>query len=236
MPFSGNAMPKEFISAVIPAAGKSIRMNVDKNKNLLRIGNKPLLAYTLDAIIGCEAIDEVIIVHRPDEKDDLLNVLSYIDSEKRIKLVCGGDTRQISAYNGLCNVDPKCTCVVIHDGARPFVTSEIIQRSIDSALHVGASCAAVLAKDTCVLAEDRMISETLERSRLYMLQTPQTFRYEIIKKAYDIALQDHFEATDDTALVKRIGKDIALIQGSYENIKITTSEDLLFAKMLLSDQ
>ena len=134
------------------------------------------------------------------------------------------------------HVDPRCTCVVIHDGARPFVTTEIIQRSIDSAIQIGASCAAVLAKNTCVLAEEDMISETLDRSKLYMLQTPQTFRYDLIKKAYDTALQDHFEATDDTALVKRLGKDVVLIQGSYDNIKITTPEDLLFAKMLLSEQ
>ena len=229
-------MPKEFISAIIPAAGKGLRMKADKNKNLLLIGNRPLLAYTLDVIISCEAINEVIIVHHPDEKEDILEILSYVDSEKKIELVCGGDTRQISAYNGLCAVDPRCTCVVIHDGARPFVTSAIIERSIESALQVGASCAAVLTKDTCVLAEGEVINETLDRSKLYMLQTPQTFRYKIIKKAYDIALKDNFEATDDTALVKRLGKDVALIQGSYNNIKITTPEDLLFAKMLLSDQ
>ena len=229
-------MPKEFISAIIPAAGKSLRMKVDKNKNLLLIGNRPLLAYTLDVIISCEAINEVIIVHHPDEKEDILKVISYVDSEKMIKLVCGGDTRQISAYNGLCAVDPRCTCVVIHDGARPFVTSEIIERSIESALQVGASCAAVLTKDTCVLAEGHVISETLDRSKLYMLQTPQTFRYNLIIEAYAIALKDNFEATDDTALVKRLGKDVALIQGSYDNIKITTPEDLLFAKMLLNDQ
>ena len=95
-------MPKEFISAIIPAAGKSIRMNADKNKNLLRIGNRPIVAYTLDAITRCEAINEVIIVHHPDEKNDILEALSYVGSKKIMKLVDGGDTRQASAYNGLC--------------------------------------------------------------------------------------------------------------------------------------
>lgn len=225
-------MNNVFISAVIPSAGLSSRMNSGVNKNFMLLNKKPVLLYTLTAFDNCPEIDEIIIVCKQSEKDTVLELISLL--HKPIKIVVGGDTRQQSVYNGLQSVDERCGIAVIHDGARPFVTETLIAETILAAIKCGASTAAVKAKDTHVLALDNKIDKLLDRNVLYTLQTPQTFRYELIIKAHESAKTDEYIGTDDTSLAKRLGYDVALIESSYDNIKITTADDLIVANMILT--
>lgn len=227
-------MQDQFISAVIAAAGLGSRMNACMNKNFMLLNNKPILSYSLTTFDKCPDIDEIIIVCKADEKNTAEEIVQLTELSKMVKIISGGETRQQSVYNGLCAADKQCTIAVIHDRARPFVTSKLIEQTVRTSIKYGASCAAVKAKDTYILGKNNKIFELLDREELYSLQTPQTFRYELIKQAHEASIKNHFLGTDDTSLVKILGADVVLVEGSYDNIKITTSEDLILAEMILN--
>lgn len=158
-----------------------------------------------------------------------------------IKTAAGGETRSQSVYNGLKAADPRCSVVLIHDGARPMIGETLIRDSIDYALKYKAAIAAVPAKNTIKSvkpADDGSgvltVNQTLERRVLYEVQTPQAFDYNLILRAYKRAAADHIEATDDAALVERLGLPVAIVPGDYNNIKITTSEDLMIINSFLT--
>ncbi|MFA0816715.1 MAG: 2-C-methyl-D-erythritol 4-phosphate cytidylyltransferase [Anaerofustis sp.] len=229
-------MSEDFVSAIIPAAGMSSRMNAEKNKNFLCIQGYPVLSYSLTVFCQCKEIQEIILVHKPGDRKEIDNAVNIAKPDKPIKLVFGGETRQQSVYFGLGAVDPKSVYTVIHDAARPFVTREIIENCLRAAKQHEAACAAVKAKDTYVLANRGEIESSLNRDLLYLIQTPQIFRSELILRAHEAARADNVEATDDTTLVKRIGHPVALTPGSYDNIKLTTYDDLLFAEMIMRNK
>lgn len=192
------------------------------------------MARTIQAFEDCDFINEIILVL--NEQDILFcrsNIVEYYSFNKVKFLVAGGSERQYSVFNGLREVSSKCEVVLIHDGARPFIREECIINSIKSAWEYGASCAAVPVKDTIKSADaNGFISETLERSTLWSIQTPQTFRYEIIMDAHRKALEDGFTGTDDAVLVERQNFKVKLVMGGYDNIKITTIEDLVMAEAI----
>lgn len=217
-----------FTSVVIVAAGKGTRMNMDINKQYIEIANKPVLARTIQVFEDCELIKEIILV--VNQQDILYckhNIIDYYGFNKVKSLVAGGSERQASVYNGLLDVDKTCEIVLIHDGARPFVGTNCIIDSIEAAIEYGASCVAVPVKDTIKVAgKDGFIKETLERSTLWAIQTPQVFRHDLVLNAHKKAFEEGFVGTDDAVLVERTGVQVKLVMGSYENIKITTIEDL----------
>lgn len=222
------------ISAIIAAAGKGSRMNMDINKQYIEIGDKTILARTIKVFEDCGLVDEIILVVAGC---DIVFCKQRIVDEhgfnKVSAIVAGGETRQASVFNGLKHLDDSCGIVLIHDGARPFVSEESIISCIEAAAEYGAACVAVPVKDTIKRADDKnFVGETLERSRLWSVQTPQTFRYGLILDAHIKAREDGFAGTDDAMLVERLGHPLMLVQGSYYNIKITTEEDLLLAEAI----
>jgi len=223
-----------FVSAVVVAAGKSSRMNMDTNKQYIEIGGVPVLARTLLAFQNCDKVREIIVV--VNGQDILFckqEIIDNYDLDKVKKLVAGGEERQESVYNGLIEVSEKCDIVLIHDGARPFVREESIYESISAAFEYGASCVAVPSKDTIKSADDDgFVNRTLDRKKLWIIQTPQAFRYELIMDAHRKAMEDGFKGTDDAVLVERLGLPLKLIMGSYDNIKITTQEDLIIGEAI----
>lgn len=225
------------VSAVIVAAGKGTRMNMELNKQYIEICGKPVLARTLQVFEDCDNINDIILVVNGQ---DILYCKEYIVERYGFKkvtaLVSGGDTRQKSVFNGLNELRSTCDIVLIHDGARPFVREESLIDSINAAREFGAACVAVPVKDTVKTADtDGFIKETLDRSCLWAIQTPQTFVYNLIIDAHRRAEKDGFAGTDDAVLVERLGCRTKLVMGSYDNIKITTREDLVVAEAIVNN-
>jgi len=226
---------KGIVSVVIAAAGKGTRMNLDINKQYIEICRMPVLARTIEAFQECRFIDEIVLVIN---QNDLVyckkNIIDAYGFTKVGKIVAGGDKRQQSVFKGLNEVSRDCEIVLIHDGARPFIREDVILESIAEAKDFGASCVAVPVKDTIKRSgSEGFFEETLQREGLWSIQTPQTFKYEIIKDAHEQAVKDGFEGTDDSVLVERLGLPVKIVMGSYDNIKITTQEDLAIGEAII---
>jgi 2-C-methyl-D-erythritol 4-phosphate cytidylyltransferase/2-C-methyl-D-erythritol 2,4-cyclodiphosphate synthase len=212
------------VSAIIPGAGRGERFGKPVNKVLWVVAGKPVLAHTLSVFEKCRAVSEVVLVVGEQEIETADEIVRRFGFTKVSAIVPGGKCRQDSVANGLKRVTGEI--VVIHDAARPLVTCEIIERSIEEAARTGACIAAVPVIDTIKCVEDGVVGETLDRCNLYAVQTPQTFRTDLIVSAHDRARADGVYATDDAALVERLGIKVTIVPGSYDNIKMTTPEDL----------
>lgn len=226
---------EKYISAIIAAAGQGKRMNQKINKQYLNLYDKPILAHTIEVFEKCLFIDEIIIVSHPDEvaycKENIIKPYGF---KKVKKVVSGGTERQESIFNGLKAVDKACNIVTIHDGARPFIKEEHILDSIDEAIKYKAVGVGVPVKDTIkVVNEEKYIMNTPDRKFLWAIQTPQTFDYHLLMKAHKKAIEDTYLGTDDTVLVERMNQKVKMIIGSYDNIKITTPEDLYLGEAIL---
>lgn len=222
----------EVVKAIILAGGYSKRMNLKVPKQLAKIDNKPILAYTLDVFEECKAIDSIIlVVHKKiiQQSRKLIKKYGY----KRIKQLClGGRTRQQSVFNALQKIR-DCDYVVIHDAVRPFVTERNISRVIRTVKKFDAVTCAVKAIDTIVEAEQSFIGTTFHRDKLWHIQTPQAFRFDLILKAHQKAKAERiFNASDDAQLLLGLKKEVKLVEGSYKNIKVTTMSDLLLIRKL----
>ncbi len=226
-----------FCSVVIVAAGRGTRMGSEVKKQYLEICGIPLLARTIKVFESCENIDEIILVI--DSNDIIFCKHEIIDRygfDKVKSIVSGGETRQDSVYNGLQEVDKDCEVVLIHDGARPFIKQDEIISLIEAAREYKACTIATPVKDTIKLVgQDEFIKETLNRNTLWSVQTPQAFLYDTVLAAHRRAMKDDFNGTDDAQLVERMGISVKLVKGSYNNIKITTREDLIIAKAIIEN-
>lgn len=224
---------KVFSCCIVVAAGKASRMAGNANKQYIMVGGKPILARTLAIFETCASVDEIIVVIGKDDRDKYETKIGRYGFHKVRAVVEGGDTRQQSVYSGLRAVDDSTGIVLIHDGARPFVEQGVVERCINTAREFGGCCAAVPLKDTIKYVDDECFArKTPDRKRLWAIQTPQVFDYGIILEAHRKALKDGFTGTDDAVLAERLGIKIKMVMGSYHNIKITTSEDLLFAEAI----
>ncbi|MEF9934814.1 MAG: 2-C-methyl-D-erythritol 4-phosphate cytidylyltransferase [Clostridium sp.] len=221
------------VNAVILAAGMGSRMNYGYNKQFIKINNKEILAYTLEAFNKCEDIDNIVIVASKNEVEYIKeNVVTKYNIDKVKSITVGGDTRQESVYNGLKKIgDPSI--VVIHDGARPFINKDIIKESINKAYQFGASTTGVKVKDTIKKGENNIFTETVDRTCLYSIQTPQSFKRDIILKCHEKAREEGFEATDDSMIVEKYGYSVSIVEGDYFNIKITTREDIFIGEGII---
>ena len=225
------------VSAIIPAAGLGTRMGGIK-KSYMELAGKPILAYTLATFQRCPFIDSIVIVTaKGDESRCIQDVVKTYGLNKPFSVVAGGDTRQESVYNALRELSSNTDIVVIHDAVRPLVTEDMIIQSIDGAKQYGSAIVAVPVKDTIKESDDDgFVTKTLDRRKLWAIQTPQTFKYDLIMKAHLYARDNNIQATDDAFLVEQIGQKVKLIMGSYENIKITTPEDIIIAKAILESK
>ena len=219
---------------VIVAAGTGSRMNMGINKQFIKLEGKEIIAYTIEKFYNNSNIEDIVVVVKEDEseffKKEILDKYNF----KNVKIAYGGKERQDSVYNGLKLLDEKCDVVLIHDGARPFVSDKIIDKSIEEAKEHKAIVVGVPVKDTIkVIDNDKNIVDTPNRSVLWAVQTPQTFDYNILIDAYKDAFKNKFYGTDDAMLVERIGYKVKMLEGSYNNIKITTQEDLNIGSQIL---
>ena len=214
--------------AVIVAAGESKRMG-GEDKLFARLGGEPLLARVIDAFDRCQFISQIVIVTREEKLVETNQLITRSNWFKTIDVCTGGSRRQDSVMAGLERLG-KYEWVVIHDGARPLVTTDLIDRGLEAAGETGAAVAAVPVADTIKVAgEDGIVQYTPARESLWAVQTPQVFRFDIITEAYRRAKDD---VTDDASLVERAGYEVKLYWGSYDNIKVTTPDDLALAEFL----
>ena len=220
-------------SALIPAAGAGERLGRGINKVFVTVAGKPILAHTLSVFEATQAVGEIIIVTGERDIEAAGDIVGRFGFGKVTHIVAGGAHRQDSVRNGLALA--TLDIIAIHDAARPMVTTEIIERSIEKAEEMGACVAAVPVIDTIKSAREGAVAATVDRSMLYSIQTPQTFRAETIRRAYEQAYADGVYATDDAALVERLGENVAIVPGSYENIKVTTPSDLAVAEARLGN-
>ncbi|SHJ36618.1 2-C-methyl-D-erythritol 4-phosphate cytidylyltransferase [Geosporobacter subterraneus DSM 17957] len=222
-------------SAIILAAGKGARMKAELNKQYLVLKDKPIIAHTLTVFENCSLIDEIILVINPEEKEICKKrILERFKYKKITQLVSGGSERQESVHNGLNAVDQRAEIVLIHDGARPLVTSKIIERCVQGAKAYGAVSAGVPIKETIkIMTKDRFVQYTPKREDVWITQTPQAFRIDIIREAHDFAIRHEVLGTDDAMLVEHMGAKVKMVEGDYENLKITTPEDLIAAEAIL---
>jgi 2-C-methyl-D-erythritol 4-phosphate cytidylyltransferase len=222
-------------TAVVVAGGKGTRMNSNINKVYLNIKGKAVLARTLDVFFASDYIDEIVLViGEGDEKLCRERVLNYININKPFKVVKGGNERQDSVYNGIRNVSKDTDIILIHDGARPFITEDIIMKSIKEAKVWGAVTTGMPVKDTIkIVNQEGFIAKTPDRSCLWLTQTPQTFASHVIVQAYEFCQIKGIKATDDAMLAEAMGLNVKIIEGSYDNIKITTPEDMALAELIL---
>lgn len=222
-------------SAVIPASGRGRRLDRPYNKVFLPLAGKPMVARTLSVFQNCGAVGEIVLVVNEDELDQASDLVRDHALSKVTCITPGGIVRQDSVRNGLGQISPDSAMVIIHDAARPLVTEDIIIASIDAAAKSGAAIAAVPVIDTIKTSPDgRCVSGTPDRSQLYAVQTPQTFDRRLIESAYQRAYADGYVGTDDASLVERLGEPIAIVPGSYENIKVTTPPDVATAEAVLA--
>ena len=214
------------VAAVVVGAGSSERMGTDKI--FAGLVGKPVIAWSLDVLQGCESINEIILVLHKDKMVIGKKLVADRGLTKVSAICAGGRLRQDSVKKGLEKVH-ECHWVLIHDGARPFLTGKLIADGIEAARNTGSAVAALPVTDTVKEVDgDVLVTRTLERGLLRVVQTPQVFRADVLKEAY-MALNGEY--SDDAAVVERAGYKVKLYPGDYRNIKITTPEDLLLAEM-----
>ncbi|MDP2208475.1 MAG: 2-C-methyl-D-erythritol 4-phosphate cytidylyltransferase [Bacteroidota bacterium] len=221
-------MRKCKVGVVIPAAGIGRRLGSNKPKQFLEIDGIPILQITLQKFQACDAVDCIVVVSHADFIHEVTDLVKKNNFTKIASIVNGGEHRQDSVWNGLKEIiKNNVEIILIHDAVRPFVTDEIIKDVITASEKFGAAVPAVPLKDTIKVSDEKgFLIETLDRNKLFAIQTPQGFQKDLIVKAFEKAYVDNYYATDDANLVERLGEKIKLIEGDYKNIKITTKEDL----------
>lgn len=215
--------------AVILGAGNSTRMGMDKSKLLLEIEGKTVIERTVEKFLDLAEIDEIIVVCRECDIEKFSELLP----DESVSFVIGGNTRQESVKNAVETID-ECDYIIIHDGARPFVSVNTVIKTLDEAQIKKAAATGVYVKDTIkVIDDDLNIVSTPERKKLVSIQTPQIFDFKTYKEALDKAVEENKDFTDDCQLVENLGLKVGVVIGEYENIKITTKSDIALAEGIL---
>lgn len=217
---------------MIPAAGSGQRMGAGFNKLFLKLGEKPIFIHTLEAFEQDPCCDGIILAVKNEEKKEIQASLNQFGITKVTQMVEGGTERQYSVEACL-NAYEGNGVVLVHDAARPFIRRFVIHALVKKASECGAAIVGVKAKDTMKLAPTGTVQETVNRDHLWIVQTPQAFRYEVFRKASDSAREDDFLGTDEAMLVERIGYPVHMVEGTYDNVKMTTQEDLAIGEILL---
>jgi len=223
-----------FISGIVVAAGQGKRFGLGIPKQFLKIKGQPLLAYTINNLLKIGILSELIIVVSDDRINSKeLKACLPLPSSVPIKIIAGGEHRQDSVFNGMQVIDSQAEIVVVHDGVRPFVMPELVRETVRLCSEFDGAILAIPAVDTLKEVENGQIVRTIERSRIWQAQTPQTFRREVLERAYANARQNNIIATDDAMLVELIGGKVAVVKSTPDNFKITCQNDLKIAKSIL---
>jgi 2-C-methyl-D-erythritol 4-phosphate cytidylyltransferase len=231
------------VSAIIPAAGLGTRMGAETPKQFLELDGMPLVLFTLRRLAACAAITDFFISTRADDILPLQDKVAKAGLGRPARVVHGGDTRQQSVANALAQIEPSTEIVLVHDAVRPFVTVEQTSRVIQEAQARGAAILGIPAIDTVKevkrgsLPQDvALITATIPRERIVMAQTPQAFSYALLRDAFRRAQQDGVTASDEAALVERMGSDVFVVLGSERNLKITRPADMELARFYLAQE
>lgn len=231
------------VAAILPAAGLGTRMGAEVPKQFLELDGAPLVIFTLRRLAACEAITEFYIATRAEEVAALAERVAKESLGRPIRVVRGGATRQESVGCALTEVSPETEIVLVHDAVRPFITCEQVKRMIAEARARGAAILGMPAIDTvkevkraCLPEDVALITATIPRERIVLAQTPQAFQYSILKDAFARAQQDGVTASDEAALVERLGRDVHVVLGSERNIKITRPADWDLARFYLDQE
>lgn len=224
------------VYSLITAAGIGSRMKLDTNKQFLQIGTKTVLERTLEKFVNSTYIDQVLVVAREENFAYIREeIFSGLKTDKVLRLVQGGSSREESTFCGLKAIENRDSLVICHDAARPFVKTELIDQMIEEVVEKEALITAVAEVDTVKVVKDGRVRETLDRSLLYRVQTPQAFKYKLLRSAYDRHLGSP-GLTDDASYVEKNGQKVFVLEGSYDNIKITNYEDLRLARIIAEEE
>jgi len=226
-----------YVSAIIVAGGSGKRFGSITKKQFIEISGKPVLYYSIDAFVKCELVKEIVVV-LPDENLEFYDTtISKIKRFKKVqKVIKGGRKRQDSVYNGLKNVSDRTDIILVHDAARPLVNVKIINQIIDQSIKSDCAICAVPINDTVKQSNGgRLIEKTVPREGLWLAQTPQGFKYDLIISAFQNAYDKDLIDTDESSLVERLGIKPAIVEGPKYNLKITKPEDLKLAEFYLKE-
>ncbi|TFD98489.1 2-C-methyl-D-erythritol 4-phosphate cytidylyltransferase [Jeotgalibacillus salarius] len=217
---------------IIPAAGRGKRMGADRNKLLLELKGVPVIIHTLRVFEQDSSCSGIILAIHPEDRGTLEQLMQQYHITKVTHMAEGGAERQHSVYEGLKAATAEI--VMVHDGARPFIKQTVMNELAEAAETNGAAIAAVPVKDTIKKVKNGIVTETVERSSLWSVQTPQAFQLELLLEAHKAAADSAYLGTDDASLVEKTGGKVAVIEADYDNIKLTTKEDLVFAEAILA--
>ncbi len=220
------------VSAIIPAAGSGSRFGESKQFKLF--GHRPLLYHTIRPFVESSWIDEVVISVPMSQKNQIAREVLSLFPSNAIKVVSGGSTRQESVYNGIIASEESTDCVIVHDAARPFVSDFMIEASISKCQEFDGCIIAIPVMDTLKQSDGETIKSTIDRSTIWMAQTPQTFHKNQLVLAFNKANKDGFIGTDESSIMEHAGYKIGIVEGSPENLKITTKADWALATKILT--
>jgi len=222
------------VSAIIVAAGRGTRMGPNIDKLFLPVAGAPVVAHTWERFDEADCIDEIVLVVREGLQKDFADLAASLELEKPYRFAVGGKERQDSVWNGLHALSPQTTIVAVQDGARPCTPADLIEATIDAARQTGAAVAARRVSDTIKQSDDgQVIARHLDRSRLWAVQTPQTFRVEVLRRALAAVREKGLSVTDDTAACELIGQPVRLVECTRPNPKVTVPADLPYLELLL---
>jgi 2-C-methyl-D-erythritol 4-phosphate cytidylyltransferase len=224
------------VGAIIAAAGFGRRMKADRPKQLLALNGTPIIIHTIRKFDASAVIDYIIVTAPRESAQEVRELVKSASFHKAILVVDGGERRQDSVAAGLEHLQPGTEIVAVHDGVRPFVSAEDIENVVRQAERTGAAILGVPIVETVKQVEKDLVESTLTREHLVLAQTPQVFRTQILKDAFDHARRDEYYGTDESSLVERLGHPVAIVRGSERNIKITRPTDLTLARAFLEEE
>lgn len=229
--YSSKSKIDKKVVLILAAAGIGKRMGLNYPKQFFEYKGKPLFLYPLEVAQNSKIIDEIIVVTNGENVDIVKNLCQKYNISKVKSVIKGGDERQNSVYNGICAID-SCDIVLVQDGVRPFLKEKYIEECCRVVVEENSGAVVgVPVKDTIKMIDDtNSITNTPTRKNLIAVHTPQVFSYDILKRAYEKAMNDNFLGTDDSSLVERMGEKVKIVIGDYDNVKITTPEDLSMLK------
>lgn len=229
----------KFLSAIITSAGSGRRMNSDINKPFLNIDDKKIIERTLETVTSIEEFDEIILVIRKEDEDIIKSILKNDIFSKKVRYVFGSSTRELSTFEGLKALNKKSQLVLTHDGVRPFASRKLFYKTLEELKNYKAVITATKTKDTVKILDDNMVVDfTPNRAFVYNVQTPQAFDKTTLFTMYEKYISSEFKITDDSQLFEFFDRQtpVKVVEGEYSNIKITTNEDILFARAYIKSK
>jgi len=229
------------VSVILPAAGLGTRMGREKSgvsrKQFMLLEGAPILVHTVRKFLRCPLVTEIVVALRPEDLDWARGLIHQEHPIYPVRFVEGGDSRQQSVENALATLSADTELVAVHDAVRPFVDTDLLDRVIHEAAETGAAIVGIVPVDTVKRVHKNKIRATLPREHLVLAQTPQVFRFDLLKRAFEVARQDGFLGTDEASLVERLEQvEVSVVQGSDRNIKITRPTDMDLARLFLAEE